>query len=123
SASSPRCGASNGGLRGNPSRIIEREPTTRHDHVQDRHVMSQMPCNRCGFPVMMRWLNAGGDLSRPNSIDQCATRALIRSEQPPRQSKLYSITSTARAIREAGKSRPSAFAVFKLITRSYLVGA
>src|SRR5215467_14065423 len=30
------------------------------------------------------WLNAGGNLSRPNSIDQCAARASIRSEQPPK---------------------------------------
>src|SRR5260370_20608522 len=35
----------------------------------------------------------------------------------------YSITSSARASTVAGISRPSALAVFKLITSSYLVGA
>ena len=33
--------------------------------------MSQTSCDRCGFPVPMRWLHAGGDLSRPNRIHQC----------------------------------------------------
>jgi hypothetical protein len=45
--------------------------------------MSQTPCKRCGFPLPIRWPRAGGDLSRPNSIHQCADRALIRSEHPP----------------------------------------
>jgi hypothetical protein len=36
---------------------------------------------------------------------------------------LYSITSSARASSVGGTSRPSACAVFKLITTSYLVGA
>ena len=35
----------------------------------------------------------------------------------------YSITSSARASTEAGKSRPSALAVLRLITSSYLTGA
>src|SRR5262245_31151483 len=35
----------------------------------------------------------------------------------------YSRTSSARASSDGGTSRPSAFAVFMLITRSYLVGA
>jgi len=51
---------------------------------QDRHLMSQTYCERCGFPGPMRWLHAGGDLSRPNSIHQCADRALMRSDQPPK---------------------------------------
>src|SRR5262245_20607886 len=34
----------------------------------------------------------------------------------------YSITSSARASRVGGTSSPSAFAVFRLITSSYLVG-
>lgn len=46
--------------------------------------MSQTCCKRCGFPGPMRWLNAGGDLSRPNSIHQCADCALMRSERPPK---------------------------------------
>jgi hypothetical protein len=35
----------------------------------------------------------------------------------------YSITSSARASSIGGTSRPSAFAVLRLITSSYLVGA
>jgi hypothetical protein len=38
------------------------------------------------------------------------------------QSKPYSITSSARASTDAGRSRPSALAVFRLTTSSYLVG-
>src|SRR5262249_21319535 len=37
--------------------------------------------------------------------------------------RLHSITSSARASTVAGTSRPSAFAVLRLITNSYLVGA
>ena len=36
------------------------------------------------FPFQMRWLYAGGDLSRPNHIHQCTDRALMPSEQPPK---------------------------------------
>ena len=46
--------------------------------------MSQNSCERCRFPAPMHWLNTGGDRSRPNSIDHCAVRALIRSKQPPK---------------------------------------
>ena len=46
--------------------------------------MSQIFCRRCGFPVPMRWLHAGGDLSRPNHIHQPADRPLTRSERPPK---------------------------------------
>jgi hypothetical protein len=46
--------------------------------------MSQTSCRRCGFPVPMRWLRAGGDLSRPNHIPQSADRPLMRSERAPK---------------------------------------
>src|SRR6266404_4736688 len=42
---------------------------------------------------------------------------------PAGVSLLYSITSSARASSVGGISRPSAFAVLRLITNSYLVGA
>ena len=35
------------------------------DTDQDQLVMSQTFCERCGFPVPMRWLHAGGDLAQP----------------------------------------------------------
>jgi hypothetical protein len=54
------------------------------DGEQDRHVMSQTSCDRCGFPVPMRWRRAGRDLARPNHVDQCAERPLMRSEPSPR---------------------------------------
>ena len=44
--------------------------------------MSPTNCER--FLVPMRWLHAGGDLSRPNQIHQCADRVLMRSERSPR---------------------------------------
>ena len=50
---------------------------------------------------------------------RCARNGLMhRSKQC-----LYSITSSARASRVAGTSRPSVLAVLRLITISYLVGA
>jgi hypothetical protein len=39
------------------------------------------------------------------------------------KASLYSITSSARASTVGGMSRPSAFAVLRLMTSSYLVGA
>jgi hypothetical protein len=47
--------------------------------------MSQTSGKDCGLPGPMRWLHAGGDLSRPNSIHQCADRALRRFEHPPKR--------------------------------------
>ncbi|HSB59368.1 MAG TPA: hypothetical protein VLD66_07160 [Methyloceanibacter sp.] len=46
--------------------------------------MSQTSCERCGFPVPIRWRRAGGDLARPNHVDQCAERPSMRSGPPPR---------------------------------------
>jgi hypothetical protein len=46
--------------------------------------MSQTSCERCGFPVPMRWLHAGGDLAQPNGILQCADRTSMRSEHLPK---------------------------------------
>ena len=42
--------------------------------------MSQISRERRGFPIPMRWLRAGGDLSQPNHIHQCTDRTLMRSE-------------------------------------------
>ena len=46
--------------------------------------MSQASCERCGFPVPMRWLHPGGDLSRSNHIHQSADHPLMRSERQPK---------------------------------------
>src|SRR6266498_789881 len=45
------------------------------------------------------------------------------AEQRDELAPSHSITSSARASSVAGTSRPSAFAVLRLITNSYLVGA
>ena len=46
--------------------------------------MSQTFCERYSFPAPMRWLHAGGDLAQPSGINQCAHRALVGSERPPK---------------------------------------
>ena len=46
--------------------------------------MTKTSCERCSFPGPMRWLSAGGDLAQPSGIHQCAHRALVRSERPPK---------------------------------------
>src|SRR5262249_10933409 len=45
------------------------------------------------------------------------------AEQRYKRASLHSITSSARLINACGRPRPSAFAVLRLITSSYLVGA
>jgi hypothetical protein len=47
----------------------------------------------------------------------------INDQSAPQQKDSYSITSSARASSDCGMVRPSALAVFRLMTRSYLVGA
>ena len=42
------------------------------DPKHDRHIMSQTACQRRRFPVPLRWLHAGGDLSRRNHANQPA---------------------------------------------------
>jgi len=42
--------------------------------------MSQTPCNRSDCLVPLRWRCPGHDLSRPNNVDQCADRPVIRPE-------------------------------------------
>jgi hypothetical protein len=54
------------------------------DAKQDRHLMRQTYCERCGFLGPMRWLHANGDLSRPDQVHQCADRPLMRSERSPK---------------------------------------
>ena len=53
------------------------------DPKQDRHIMSQTACERRHVLAPMRWLHAGGDLSRHNHANQRADRPLIRSTRPP----------------------------------------
>src|SRR6516162_1368300 len=65
-----------------------------------------------------------------NTLHKCGhpgTAAYARPEQVqqdalPKVQSSYSITSSARASTEVGRSRPSAFAVLRLTTNSYFVG-
>ena len=42
--------------------------------------MSQTPCDRSDLLVPMRWFGAGGSLSRPDDVDQCADRPVMSRE-------------------------------------------
>jgi hypothetical protein len=55
--------------------------------------------------------------------DSSRTLRHFRSEPNSEVTKGYSITSSARASSDVGSSRSSAFAVFRLTTSSYQVGA
>jgi hypothetical protein len=46
--------------------------------------MTKTSCERFCLPGPMRWLHAGGDLAQPSGIHQCAHRASLRSERPPK---------------------------------------
>src|SRR5262249_13328156 len=64
----------------------------------------------------------------PPRADMCSALAHVRfvgqkRTHAPQQKDRYSITSSARASSVGGILRPSAFAVLRLITSSYLVGA
>jgi hypothetical protein len=52
-----------------------------------------------------------------------AAKCVRRQHMPSSKDRRYSITSSARASTEAGRSRPIALAVLRLITSSYFVGA
>ena len=59
----------------------------------------------------------------PGGLDSSRTRAYSRvCPEAESGAPSYSITSSARASRVGGTSMPSAFAVLRLITSSYLVG-
>jgi hypothetical protein len=45
--------------------------------------MSRTALERRDFPVPMRWLHAGSDLSRPGRCPRRTGRSLIRSERLP----------------------------------------
>jgi hypothetical protein len=47
-------------------------------------MVQRLSVSLAAFPLQMRRLHAGGDLSRPNHIHQCADRALMRSKHPPK---------------------------------------
>src|SRR4051812_1048795 len=88
-----------------------------------------------GQPFMKKGQAKGLGLARPAAEipDHRHRRWLRARRQRPRRRRaaeerdelapLHSITSSARASRVGGMSRPSAFAVLRLMTSSYFVGA
>ena len=67
-------------------------------------------------PYTVRLLSASRERPRRRAAEQ-------RDELPPLHPRAHSITSSARASNVGGKARPSALAVLRLMTNSYLVGA
>jgi hypothetical protein len=74
---------------------------------------TQREHNESGYPLIA---DIGADIAERQR--SAISGLMHRSKQ-----HLYSITSSARASSEAGTVRPSALAVLRLITSSYLVGA
>ncbi len=94
--------------------------------------VSRLDCGRthCGCKCCVWRRTAMGsstDLTTPKFDFRSSPKSGLKSDIGPcpvrANRRHHSITSSARAMREAGRSRPRAFAVFRLITRSYLVGA
>src|SRR5262249_12745658 len=86
------------------------------------------PLHECGEPLA---LDQGRGGAQESDGRQLAGLLRARRERPRRRAAeqryerapLHSITSSARASTEAGRSRPSALAVLRLMISSYLVGA
>ena len=76
------------------------------------------PRSRCRSRVVIK---CAGGLRHPQFDDTYATVYFVRGEIFCR-CQFYSITSSARASTVAGRSRPIALALFRLITISYFVG-
>ena len=73
------------------------------DAEQDRHAMSHTSCERCGFPVPMRWRRAGADLLDPiTSINAPSGR---RCAPSPRRGA-YRMLPTSPARRHAARILP-----------------
>src|SRR5262245_51792127 len=93
-------------------------------HISDP-IREQVPC-ACGRVA----LTANGDgvlgLTNHHANLNGHNGAGVRLESPPRDSgrcPLHSISSSARATSDGGMVRPIDFAVLRLITNSYLLGA
>src|SRR5258707_13897247 len=88
------------------------------------------PQQECRDADLTLWIVRGqghehADAAHPLALRACAKRPRCRraAEQRDELATFHSITSSARASRVGGTSRPSAFAVLRLITSSYFTGA
>ena len=82
------------------------------DTEHNRHVMSQTSSERRRFPVPLRWLHAGGDLSRPNSrqsihpapVDtlQAPAETPFSLSRPPLRASIQVASPQCRAHSELG---------------------
>src|SRR5712692_9050893 len=119
-------GIDRGGIAGRFQITRDRLPHRNRDgdlRRRRRHIAIVLPaarehrgerdCGKTRTPHAVALLRARGQ--RP-----CGCRA---AEQRDESAPLHSITSSARASSVGGTSRPSALAVLRLITNSYLVGA
>src|SRR5499427_3172843 len=112
----PRCRAAKERDELAPSQLIERHPT-----LPSRERLT------AGYPNLAEGRQgASGDFvgEALSHAPPLLPMVLPRNDEAAYLlGKNYSITSSARASTVAGGSRPSAWAVFRLITNSYLVGA
>ena len=88
------------------------------------------PCRNAAYRTCATVSCAARDMSTPirRTRSVCCARAVSgHAAAPPSRvmncASPHSMTSSARAISVAGTSSPSAFAVLRLITSSYLTGA
>src|SRR4249919_2058074 len=81
-------------------------------------VISARPHSAPGPPDVRSYSNSDQNIAAPRLVAMCQSLPYA-----PQQIRRYSITSSARASIADGTVRPSALAVFRLITVSYLVGA
>jgi len=85
---------------------------------------SQGTCTLYSLPVSRRTHKISASPQQPTfARTRRAPLRAITGREPPQQSRLYSITSSARASSMGGISMLSARAVLRLMTSSYLVGA
>jgi hypothetical protein len=114
-----RTRASFGRLRqGNASNGMGVKVSLRSNNPKPR--MSQLGSNP-DFRVSWLQVRLAAASGSPSGTGRCRKCAKSRLIHLGRQ-HLYSITASARAINVGGMSRPSVFAVLRLITNSILVG-
>ena len=98
-------------------------PSTREfKHARFEWLMSLLghsrPMHLVPVPINVRCYSNSNPIVRRSEVTLRATTRLMRCSKQ----SLYSITLSARARKDSGMVSPSALAVFRLTTRSNLVG-
>jgi hypothetical protein len=73
--------------------------------------MIKTSCEHRIFPASMRWLHAGGDLPRPNSIPQRTDRALPASSA---RQNAYCTLLTSHTCRQPGSNPAKRHAIIEV---------